>query len=72
MRDPGHQEAKSSPRARVVRLTDAVSDDLSATTTAAERVEMVGLLSRRMWEISGRPMPSYARSETPGRVLRNP
>jgi hypothetical protein len=57
--------------ARVSRLgTETGGDDLSETTTAAERIELVQVLSRRMWELTGRPWPAYARSAMPGRVVR--
>ncbi len=72
MSHPERYEAKKNLRARVAALADGASEDLSGCTTVAERVEMVELLSRRMWEISGRPIPTYARPEMPGRVLRNP
>lgn len=63
----GRSDARST---RVVRLGDPQSEDLSATTTAAQRVEMVALLSRRMWELTGRPLPAYPREETPTRIVR--
>ncbi len=56
--------------ARILRLTDHQVDDLSDATTVEERIAMVGVLSRRMWEITGRPFPSYSRSEMPARILR--
>lgn len=57
--------------ARVASLgAEGASDDLSDTTTAVERVELVQVLSRRMWELTGRPWPDYARSAMPGRVIR--
>lgn len=31
---------------------------------------MVWELSARMWELTGRPLPSYTRGTMPGRVLR--
>ena len=31
---------------------------------------MVWLLSARMWELTGRPFPSYRRDEMPGQVIR--
>ncbi|GEM_PF-5266626 len=31
---------------------------------------MVVELSRRMWELTNQPLPSYRRAEMPGRVLR--
>lgn len=66
--------ASTPPRrlttARVVRLGDASDDDLSGVLGPAERVELVGTLSRRMWELTGRPFPSYTRADMPGRVVR--
>ena len=56
--------------ARILRLTDRVEDNLSDSTTAAERFAMVALLSERMWELTGRPVPSYSRAEIPARVVR--
>lgn len=55
---------------RVYRLGEEPGDDLSASTTPEQRIEMVAELSRRMWELSGRPAPTYPRSRMPGRVIR--
>ena len=55
---------------RIYRLGEDPADDLSAVTTPAERVAMVWQLSARMWELSGRPSPGYARGTMPGRVIR--
>lgn len=55
---------------RISRLGDPESEDLSANTTVAERVEMVAVLARRMWELTGRPLPAYARDEMPARIVR--
>jgi len=57
--------------ARIRRLGDPETEDLSATTTVAERLEMVSVLSRRMWELTGRPFPAYARDEMPSRIVRS-
>jgi hypothetical protein len=56
--------------ARVYRLGEEPGDDLSALTTPEQRLAMVTVLSRRMWELTGRPVPSYERASMPGRVLR--
>ena len=45
-------------------------DDLSATTSPEERIALVWELSRRMWDLTGRPMPDAARSGLPIRVIR--
>ncbi|MCU0619489.1 MAG: hypothetical protein MUF40_06260 [Gemmatimonadaceae bacterium] len=61
-------------RITVARVTglheEGAADDLSDTTTAVERVELVQVLSRRMWELTGRPFPDYSRAAMPGRVVR--
>jgi len=55
---------------RAYRLGDEPGDDLSASTTASERVAMVWTLSARMWELSGRPRPAYTRATMPVVVAR--
>jgi hypothetical protein len=47
-------------------------DDLSATTTAEERLAMMWPLAIEAWTLSGRPFPEYARDAMPVRVLRPP
>jgi len=54
----------------VYNLGDEPGDDLSAVTTAEERLAMMWRLSCSAWIFSGRPFPEYDRSEMPGRVLR--
>jgi hypothetical protein len=41
------------------------SEDLSATTTAAERLGMMWRLARDAWAVAGRPIPDYPRERTP-------
>jgi hypothetical protein len=55
---------------RVYRLGEEPGDDLSAVSTPEQRLAMVAELSRRMWTLTGRPLPSYTRASMPGRVLR--
>jgi hypothetical protein len=55
---------------RVYRLGEEPADDLSALTTPEQRLAMVRVLTSRMWELTGRPVPSYERAAMPGRVLR--
>jgi hypothetical protein len=63
--------ARRAAPARVFRLgEEPADDDLSADTTAEQRLEMVAELSRRMWELTGRATPSYARAAIPVRVVR--
>lgn len=55
---------------RVYRLGEEPGDDLSDSTTPEQRLEMVAVLTRRMWELAGGRAPSYRREEMPGRVIR--
>jgi len=48
---------------RAYRLGAEPPDDLSASTTAAERLAMMWPLAMEAWELTGRPLPQYARSE---------
>ena len=70
MTEPRLARTGPSPSARVYRLEDPPEDDLSSCTTVQERVAMVALLSRRMWEISGLPWPSYTRANLPVAIIR--
>jgi hypothetical protein len=45
-------------------------DDLSGVTTAEERIAMVRILSERMWELTGQPLPNYTRATLPVRLTR--
>ncbi|MBT8403435.1 MAG: hypothetical protein KJP18_06240 [Gemmatimonadetes bacterium] len=56
--------------ATIRKLDEDCWDDLSSSTTAEERIEMVAILSRRMWELTGRSIPTNARHEMPVRVVR--
>jgi len=55
---------------RVYRLGEEPADDLSALSTPEQRLAMVTVLTRRMWELTGLPVPSYERAAMPGRVRR--
>jgi hypothetical protein len=63
-------EARGAWPVRVFRLGDEPGDDLSRSTTAAERLAMMWVLARDAWSLSGRPLPDYPREETP--VSRRP
>jgi hypothetical protein len=56
--------------AQSFRLADAPGDDLSASTTAAERFEMVEILTARMMELTGNVAPTYSRNTIPVRLVR--
>jgi hypothetical protein len=50
---------------RRYRLGEEPADDLTRTTTAEERLEMVETLSVEAWALTGKPFPAYARHEIP-------
>lgn len=52
------------------RVGEEPGDDLSATTTAAERVAMMWPLAVEAWSAAGRQMPEYRREGIPGRLFR--
>lgn len=52
------------------RLGQEPSDDLSDTTTPAERVAMMAELALAAWKVAGRPLPDYQRHNAPGRLFR--
>ena len=56
--------------ARVFRLGEEPCDDLRATTTAEERIELLRALSERAWGLTGRSVPEYSRGRIPIQVTR--
>lgn len=67
---PGAPSVGETAAAHVYRLGQEPLDDLTATTTVAERVELVARLSRRAWELTGKPWPSLPRAEWPLKIVR--
>lgn len=57
--------ARRSWPVRKVRPGDEPPENLSATTTAAERIGMMWRLAQDAWAMTGRPMPDYSREEMP-------
>jgi hypothetical protein len=57
---------------RLLRAGDpeAGNDDLSATTTAAERLGMVEVLTRRCWALMGHPIDGTRLQRHVGRIIR--
>jgi len=55
---------------RKYRLGQEPSDDLSGTTTAEARLAMMWPLALEAWTLTGRPLPDYARCDTPMRCIR--
>jgi hypothetical protein len=64
--------ARKSWPIRKFQLGEEPSDDLSATTTATERVAMVWQLTQDAWASAGWTIPEYSRQEIPIRVLMRP
>jgi hypothetical protein len=62
--------ARASWTGSLHRLGDEAEPDLLAITTASERVAMVYRLTQDAWAMRGLPVPDYARSEAPGRLVR--
>jgi hypothetical protein len=56
---------------RKFKLGEEPSDDLSETTTAAERLAMMWPLAVQAWALAGKPLPTYERSNIPIRIYRN-
>lgn len=50
---------------RKYRMGSEPSDDLSESTTAEQRLEMMWPLALEAWSFAGTPMPDYPRSKTP-------
>ena len=61
--------SRSTMPVRRFRLGEEPADDITATTSASERVEMVVALSRRMLELTGVPVPAYSRDQMPVKVV---
>jgi hypothetical protein len=63
--------ARKSWPIRAYRLGAEPEDDLTVTTTAAQRLAMMWPLTLDTWALSGRTIPDYPRSEAPSRVIRS-
>lgn len=48
------------------------SDDLSAQTTATERIAMMWPLALEAWRLAGLPIPDYTRKDMPSCLVREP
>ena len=62
--------ARASWVGRVCTLEEEGEVDLSHSTTASERLDMMWRLALDAWASAGKPIPDYTRTETPGRVIR--
>ena len=54
--------------ARIVPLRSDEASDARVEGTAAERLALLAELSRRMWDLTKRPLPSYTRASMPVRL----
>ena len=50
-------------------LGDEPSDDLSASTTASERIAMMWPLAESAWKLAGRSLPTYDRRSIPAQLF---
>jgi hypothetical protein len=50
---------------RKYRMGSEPSSDLSDQTTAEQRLEMMWPLAVEAWSLTGKPIPDYARCDTP-------
>ena len=73
MARPSARDRSSWP-VRAYPLGAEPGDDLSGSTTPEERLAMMWPLTLEAWELAGRPLPAYTRTETPVsiRPLRAP
>ena len=62
------KERVPNKHVRTFRLGEEPRDDLTGVMTAEERLLLLRALSERAWVLSGRPFPSYSRSQIPVRV----
>lgn len=53
---------------RIVPLRGDEAGDARVGGTVDERLALVTELSRRAWELTGRPLPSYTRASMPVRI----
>ena len=72
-------ESKAAAQRRAARaawpiarfaLGDESADDISAVTTAAERIAMMWPLAEAAWKLAGRALPTYDRQHIPARLFR--
>jgi len=59
------RERRQAYPIRVCALDDQPGDNLSASTSAEERLAMVWELTVGAWEFAGLPLPDYPRDQVP-------
>jgi hypothetical protein len=67
---PDRAARRSAWRVRRFALGEEPGADLSASTTAEERLAMMWPLALDAWKLTGRPFPDYVRSAMPVRRRR--
>jgi hypothetical protein len=65
----GRRTARAAWPVAKFRLGEEPPDNLSDSTTAAERIAMMWPLAKEAWALVGRPLPTYDRASTPVRVF---
>jgi hypothetical protein len=68
-RSGSRQASRGTWPVRKYRLGDEPSDDLSESTTPAQRLEMMWPLALEAWTLTGKSLPDYARNEIPIRRI---
>ena len=61
----------SWPGLKTTLLDAPGAEDLSATTTAEQRLGMMWELALGAWSLTGNPLPDYSRTNMPGLLLRS-
>jgi hypothetical protein len=70
-RDAAESAGRAAWPIRRHALGHEPAGDLSATTTAAERIAMMWPLALEAWAVAGLPLPDYSRASSPSRLLRD-
>jgi hypothetical protein len=52
------------------RLGEEPDDDLSESTSPAQRIAMMWVLAESAWKMTGRPLPTYERCDIPATYYR--
>ena len=69
-REKSRAAKRSSWPVRTFNLGSEPSDDLSESTTAEQRLDMMWPLALEPWALTGKPLPDYSRSNAPVRWFR--
>jgi hypothetical protein len=64
------REARAAWPVERFRLGEEPSDDLSQSTTPAERIAMMWWLAEAAWKLAGRHLPAYERRHIPAVFYR--